>query len=222
MIKFIWQRSQKKCCYVTVFPPFPEKPKNLAYFSAQAPLHSQSNKCSFFIASRCCVSSSHLAERETAKPASAWLCAGRISLFPPCVTLLHKGMQWGQSIHRDAFLSLSRVVVCGRLIKHWGLPVDCYWALLGCHLSPHPSASLSLSPLTLALWHHCLAWQDGKVISFGNRCGCVFMATLALTWQTHLPTNAFARPHVSTRILRDAGVQFSLRSDGEAEICGLR
>lgn len=151
MIKLIWQHSQKNAVMWLFFHLFQTSQRIwFAYFSAQAPLHSQSSKCWFFIASRCCLSTSHLAERETAKPASAWLCAGRISLFPPCVTLLHKGMQWGQSIHRDAFLSLSRVVVCGRLIKHWGLPVDCYW-VLPIPLPP-PLSLLSHSLCDITVW----------------------------------------------------------------------
>ncbi len=66
-----------------------------------------------------------------------------------------------------------------------------------------PSLVFPLSPLfrSLSLWHHCLAWQNGKIISFGDRCGCVFMATLALTWQTHLSTNAHAPTHFHTRVI---------------------
>ena len=184
-----------------------------AYFSTQALQHSQSNRFSFFIASQCCVSSSHLAEGETAKPASAWLCAGRISLFPPCVTLLHKGMQWGQSIRRDAFLSLSRVVVCGWLIKHWGLPVGCYWALFGCNPPPPPHPpSLCLPP---SLYSHSLC---DITVWLGRMEKLLALEIDACSWlRSHSHgrhtshADAFAHPHVSTRLLRDAGMQFRRR-----------
>lgn len=100
----------------------------------------------------------------------------------------------------------ARGSVCGWLIKHYGCPVDCYFAAISPISLPLsfflPPRHPFLFPLTL--WHHWLAPQDGKIISFGNRCGCVSVAALALTWQARLLTNARVPAHLRTRALRSA------------------
>lgn len=140
----------------------------------------------------------------TVNLANIWLCVGGPLDFTfPCVWLFFfflyikqsSGMRWGQTLCWDTFQVL-RLFMADLYNTKGALQIvnERFSTTIS-------SISLLLSLLvhSLSLWRYCLAWQNGKMISFGNRCDCVFMAALALTWPTHLPTNAHTFPHSCDR-----------------------